>query len=151
MATRVEIARREYQTSSKINTWSAPHQHPDSRIPDPETRNQKPGIWTPDPGFRNPDSGTRIRVALTPKDPGSGFWNQNLPTARGWSADGRWSEDRIVSRCSSRLSDAENHLCILVCMVIYDSGQASLEHLLLSWYLSQSLSLQNKDRTSNNQ
>ena len=32
------------------------------------------------------------------------------------------------------------HLCILVCLVIHDSGWVSLEHLLLSWSPIQSLS-----------
>ena len=35
--------------------------------------------------------------------------------------------------CSKSLS-----LRILVCLVIYDPGKVSLEHLLLSWYPSQS-------------
>ena len=33
------------------------------------------------------------------------------------------------------------YLCILVYLVIYDSGQVSLERLLLSWYPSQSESI----------
>ena len=46
----------------------------------------------------------------------------------------------LSSGLSSKFRFAEsNYLRILVYLVIYDSGQVSLEHLLLSWYPTLSL------------
>jgi hypothetical protein len=66
------------------------------------------------------------------------IWNQQV---RCWSENrATFDQDEtwevLVARAPQPAQRKMDFLRILVCLVIYDSGWVSLEHLLLSWYPS---------------
>ena len=75
-----------------------------------------------------------------------GPYSRNMPWAPWWSW---WGEAFLVSEVPLYRWPFWLYLCTLVYLVIYDYGQVSLEHHLLSWYPSPESIMRCSRRRSN--